>query len=720
MKSIKYGLHSTLGFIALSVPTYSYAQDDASTDTVGDIIVTGTKTSAGERAQDASISVSVVSGKTIDNEAIRDLTELGYRTPNVRLQPTGLNPGHGSYAMRGIGTNTSTPSDEPVVVTVLDGMVMGTALGAVLPTFDVEAVEIYRGPQGVLFGKNSTGGVVNVRSRRPTGITGLKLRQTLGSHGRFGAAIAAEAPLVEDVVAGRIAIMYDRQGGYFKDLDFPGKRAGGAAKTWTVRPSLSITPNDQLDITLIGEFYDYKGDGGVFRNLSDDTYATSVFEVPGCVERGICRNARSDGEQDSQHIIGEINYDLGFGKLTSITAYRELSVANHNVDADATAAPIFTFAYMTFDQDQFSEELRLAGSTADDKLSFVTGFYYFDQNWQATEGRVIFGSDRRGGASTLDNTQVAVFGQLSFAVTPELSLIAGGRYTHEKKSMDLLPMTSNNCLTPVVCDYLFTDLKFSSNNFSPKLGFEWQASPDALLFGSFTRGSRAGGYNSRYAYTSVAPSPYRDEKVDAYELGVKSDWFDRKLRVNFSVFHNEFSDLQRTILKSDSTQDVVNAAEVEIDGAELETSIVPTAGLRIDFSAGYTDARYKSFIDPRVTPEMVKTLKLERAPKWTLGAGVTHSLEMSDWGRFTTSVNYNYTGKYIASTLNELDFYVPSLHLIDASVALEVRDHMKISVFGKNLKDEIYGPITAVVMPLLLTQTVSPPRTFGVQLDFDF
>ena len=723
MTGFRQGLLIATAASALSNP--AFAQDVATGATaVEDIIVTGTKTSAGEAAQDVPASVFVLGGGTIEKQGIRDLTELGYRIPNIRLQPTGLNPGHASYSIRGIGTNSSTPSDEPVVVTVLDGMVLGTSLGAAFQTFDVEAVEAYRGPQGVLFGKNSTGGVVNARSRRPSGSSHLTLRAVLGSYDRYGAAIAAEAPIVADLLAARVAATYEHQGGYFRDGNFPGRRIGGGSETWTIRPSLRFTPTDRLDIDIIAEFFDYEGDGGVFRNLSSATIATSLFGVPACVGRSICRNQRSSGTQDSQHVIGEVNYDLGFGKLTSITAYRQLSLANRNVDADATTAPIFNFEYLLFDQHQFSEEVRLAGTAFSDNFSYVAGIYYFDQKWGAREGRRLQTSPAGAprivrGKSDLDNSQTAAFGQFTYKLLPELSVVLGGRYTHETKQMTLSPLVANNCSAPTTCSITFSGLKFKSNNFSPKIGVEWQVEQDILAYSSFARGFRAGGYNSRYSFTT-RPSPYQDEKVDAYEIGIKSDWLDRALRVNLALFHNRFGDLQRTILKPDSTQDVVNAAAVVIEGAELETSIVPLRGLRFDFSAGYTDARYKSFNDPRLTATQVKTLKLERAPKWNLNAGASYEFDLADWGRVSTAVNYSYTGKYIASTLNELGFYVPSLHLVDATVGLEVNRHFKVSLFGKNLADEIYGPITAVVMPLLLTQTVAPPRTFGVQLDYNF
>lgn len=723
----RYALQILLYSSALT--SAAFAQDASSVDEQGiaEIVVTGTKASAAQRAQDVPIAVSVVSGAAIDEQSVRDLTELGYRLPNIRLQPTGLNPGHASYSMRGIGGNTSTPSDEPVVVTVLDGMVLGTSVGAAFQTFDLEAVEVFRGPQGVLFGKNATGGVVNVRTRRPTGKSELSLRGIFGSYDRYGGAFAAETPFAGDAFAGRLAVIYDHQGGFFKDLSFPGGRVGGAAETLTIRPSLLIRPADNLDINIIGEHFEAKSDGGVFRTLSDETIATSVFGAAPCVGRNICRTEKSGSDQDSQHIIGEINLDLGDVLLTSITAYRELSLANKNVDADGTEAPIFLFRRLNFDQDQFSQEVRAAGSVLDDKLSFVAGLYYFNQNWLWTELREIQLNPASavlsvGGKAHQKHTSSAIFGQLDYNILPSLSLVVGGRYTDEKKVMNVSSLLAGNCLTIAACDFDFTNLVFKSGKFSPKIGLEWQAAENALVYANFTRGFRAGGFNSRHA-SLVMPEPYDDEEVKAYEVGVKSELFDRLLRLNVSAFRNEFSGLQRSILEVTPAGPVTvvrNAASAVIQGVEAEASIAPLRGLRFDFSGSYTDAGYKAFNGVGLTPAQVRQLDLERAPEWTFAAGVNYEVQINNSAKMTATVNYSYTSDYAASTLNLLGFRVPSLNLVDANIAVDLSDHLRLSLYGKNLTDEIYGSITTVQMPLLLSETIAPPRTFGLQIDYRF
>ena len=629
--------------------------------------------------------------------------------------------------MRGIGGNSSTPSDEPVVVTVLDGMVLGTSVGAAFQTFDLEAVEVFRGPQGVLFGKNATGGVINVRTRRPTGKSELLLRGTFGSYDRYGGAFAAERAIAGDALAGRLAVIYDHQGGFFKDVNFPGGRVGGAAETLTIRPSLLIRPADNLDINIIGEHFEAEGDGGVFRTLSDATIATSLFGAAPCVRRDICRTERSGSDQNSQHIIGEINLDLGDVLLTSITAYRELSLTNRNVDADGTAAPIFLFRNLNFDQDQFSQEVRAAGTVLDDRLSFVVGLYYFDQNWLWNELREIQTSPASavrfvGGKARQKHTSSAIFGQLDYTVLPSLSLVVGGRYTDERKVMDISSLLAGNCLTVAACDFGFTDLRFNSGKFSPKVGLEWQADENILVYANFTRGFRAGGFNSRHA-SLVKPEPYDDEEVKAYEIGVKSELFGRLLRFNVAAFRNEFSGLQRSILEvtpSGPVTVVRNAASAVIEGVEVEASLAPAPGLRFDIAGSYTDAGYKAFNGVGLTQAQVRQLGLERAPEWTFSAGVNYEIQIADSAKMTTAVNYSYTSDYAASTLNLLGYRVPSLNLVDANIAVDFGDHLRVSLYGKNLTDEIYGSLTTVQMPLLLSETVAAPRTFGVQIDYRF
>ena len=371
--------------------------------------------------------------------------------------------------------------------------------------------------------------------------------------------------------------------------------------------------------------------------------------------------------------------------------------------------------------------MRVAGSAFDDKLSFVAGLYYFNQNWLWNELREIQLNPANsvlfiGGKSRQEHTSSAIFGQLDYNILPNLSLVVGGRYTDEKKVMDISSLLPGNCLTIAACNFDFTNLVFKSGKFSPKIGLEWQAGENALVYANFTRGFRAGGFNSRHA-SLVTPTPYDDEEVKAYEIGLKSDLFDRLLRFNVSAFRNEFSGLQRSILEVTPGGPVTvvrNAASAVIQGMEAETSIAPIQGLRFDLSGSYTDAGYKAFNGIGLTPAQVRELGLERAPEWTFAAGANYEVQVTDNAKITAAVNYSYTSDYAASTLNVLNFRVPALNLVDANVAVDFNDHLRVSLYGKNLTDEIYGSLTTVQMPLLLSETIAAPRTFGVQVDYRF
>lgn len=693
---------------------------------IEDIVVTAQKSRRGEAAQTVPIAISAFGGAAIEARNIQNLQQLGYSTPNARLQQVGIAPGYANFAFRGIGFNSSTPSDEPTVVTVLDGMVIGTAAGAILETFDLESVEVLRGPQGVLFGKNSTGGAVSLRSRRPDGEQDLRATLTLGSYNRYGASVAFEPELNSDVISARIAATYNHQGGYFKNLTVPGDR-GGASETYTIRPTVKLDVTNTLKFTLIGQLSHYDGDSSNTRMRTTNTIATTLYGFGLCPgKHTVCQDSPSESNWTSKHLIGELTLDVGPGTLTSITAYRDYDLFSNGNDVDGSPAPAFNISPLTFDQSQFSEELRYAGSLLDDRLNFTVGGYYFTQEYTFTERRYV----GRGpglslavltGKAHQRETQKAVFGQLRFKILPNLGLIGGLRYTDQVKKAQIVPLGANACANFPDCPFTFSG-RYTSSNLGPKAGFEWTPAKDILIYGSYTRGFRAGGFNLRTPAPTI-PKPYSDEKVDAFELGAKTEWLDRRLRLNVSVFDNKFDDLQRqnVVPSALGIQTlVVNAAAARIRGAELEAIFLPIDGLRLDAAVGYINARYLSFNGVDLTgdgvpdPELAKKLRLERAPKWSYSFGVSYTAPLGEARELRLSANYSYTADTASNTTNLS--VLPAIKLLDADVALKLNDHVEIAVFGKNLTDEIYGELSSYAVPTFNNLYLSPPRTFGAQL----
>jgi outer membrane receptor protein involved in Fe transport len=271
------------------------------------------------------------------------------------------------------------------------------------------------------------------------------------------------------------------------------------------------------------------------------------------------------------------------------------------------------------------------------------------------------------------------------------------------------------------CGYTFNGV-YGSSKFSPKLAAEWTPAAGALVYASYTRGFRAGGYNVRTA-APATPLPYLDETVDAYEIGEKAEFFDRRLRLNSAVFYNRFDNLQRQVIRPGQVGTVTtifNAAAAVIKGVESEVVFAPTLDFKMEGSVGYTDAHYKSFVGLDLTgdgipdPALARNLKLERAPEWTYSIAAEYGFDLGNDHRLTVRGDYSYTSSYPAQTTNT--YFIKALDLVNATASLRLSDNLTLSIFGKNLFDKRYFHLATQSAPTSSAGYLAPPRTFGVTL----
>jgi len=698
---------------------------------IEEVLVTAQKKATAEAAQDVPLAISAYSGDKIEAMFATDLSDIGLTAPNVSLTP--LLPGVGNFVIRGMGTvGQSIPSSDPAVGIVVDGLSYGTIYGILFDVFDIESVEVLRGPQGTLFGRNVTGGAVSVRTARPTDEFQGKVKATIGNKDTRNLMATVSGPLTDNW-SGKLAVLAKDHGDYW-DNAFSGD-GHGEADSLVVRPAIRYN-NDDLDVTAILEIGETEGDGQALRNISILSEAPYANAETTQAEKGSL-------DQEWFNLTVEANKDLWDGVLTTVVGYRDLEQYS---DLDIDGVPdsdLFHFAPGTgMEQDQFSIESRWAGDVSD-SIYLTTGIYYFEQEYSYGERRFVANSFDARGLSEIQHDTIALFGQANISLTDTLTLTLGGRYSKEEKEGNIgvigSPNGTGDCVTvnetpfdrtPVAfsgCSFDFQD-KEDWSNFTPKVALDWKPTESLLLYASYTKGFRSGGYNTRFTDTTLitnpdspnsTPGPYDEETVDAYEIGMKSDWLDNRIRVNIAAFLNEYEDLQRTALSERGAQAVLNAASADIQGIEFETIILLTDALAFEASYGYTDAEYSDaeFLED-ATGLPAEGFDFTMVPDKTASMALTHDTSLGDLGSLSSRVSYVFVDDTVGDDYNRSR--ISQYELFDASMTFtDNSEAFTVAVYGKNLKDEVYANFANSLFGVR-NLFLAPPRTYGVEVTYRF
>ena len=657
---------------------------------IENIVISAQKRGIAEDAQAVPIALTVITNADIEERHVRDLQDLRTASPNVTLTDLGTVQGFASFTIRGLGVNTTIPSMEPAVGIFVDGIYLGMSQGALLDVIDIENIEILRGPQGLLFGRNTTGGAVLINTRRPGGAFAVNGRFNYETGPQETASVSVEGPIGERFRA-KLTGYYSNDDGWFTN-QFDG-RSFGVSRTYVVRPTVMWTPSAAFDSTLIYERGSVRGDGAVGQNPA---YLQGF---------SISLNHSGYNRLDWESVTLESNWRTLGGVFTNLAGYRTLD-QGVSLDVDARPIPGFYISNL-LKQHQFSEELRFSGRIFD-RVDVTAGLYYFTQSYLYLERRVagldIFDSTLGG---KVDVSNYAAFGQVSYQATPELAFTAGGRFTREKKGVRIATFIPSTALSRCdfaaeTCIYNFPGPDFPDspgkdtwNTFTPKLGFQWQASENAFLYGHWARGVRSGGYNVRSASFTIPPGPYGHELQDAFELGLKSDWFDNRLIANGTVFYNTIQGMQRDVFLADpivvSVQVTRNTAHATIKGFEMELAGVVADEWVLSANAGYTDGRYDEIffdLDGGVIGDSDLRLAIPRLSPWSyaLGLTYTHNFPGDFTLRFRTDYGYRSAA---AATDNNATFLLP-IEDLSSGVSLTLpAQHWSFSLYGRNLLNKV-------------------------------
>jgi len=687
MNKLTYSALITATALTCFLPGVARAQTSPAADGSGlaDIVVTATK-SGKTSLQSTPLAVSAFSGEDLSLTGTSSVADLARYTPSLKVGEVTASP---SIYIRGIGTNNVFNGSDPNVAMVLDGVYLARAFQQYSDFFDVDRVEVLRGPQGTTFGRNAVGGVINIVSRKPSDEFEGRAKLTVGNYHLIRTEAYLSGPLVPGVLSASIAGNYENHRPYNRNI-VPGQKGVASADRGGVRMQLRWTPNDMIDATTRFDYnrasqamqsYDhilvpYPAFFSPFFDLANSTIGKShtvALDVPGHIKNkgwGIAEDVNIDFSDDVS--------------LRSVTAYRD-SLYNLSLDADASevsAAQIFQAERAK----QFSQEFNLVGNFKN--FDGVLGLYYIDEHNVSDNSAIIyppFDGVLNVIAPDLRADSKAAFAQGSYHLPGGFSINLGGRYTKDTKKFDQIYSSFDFSDPPTVGAQLpgfpFDPprIKRSWDDFSIKAGLDWQATRDIFAYLTYSEGFKSGGFN--YAALNTSGISFDPERLKSYELGLKTQWLDRRLRLNVTGFYYDYSGLQVQQSLSPGNVQITNAATARVKGIEGELAVQLSPRLTLSANATYLDAKYRRFPTASVPDALVPFV--EDDPRFTPGDD-----DLEDSGLFNASGNrmnnapklaYTISAKYTqpigdAEAYLTADYYHQSATQFDASNASILRE----------------------------------------------
>lgn len=684
---------------------------------LSDIVVTAQKKSAGEKAQDVPIAITALGEAQLEALNVRSLDDLNSLAPNAQFDTNSSFRGYANFSFRGVGVVGSVPSVEPAVGLFVDGVYQGINAGAVSDSFDIGNIQILRGPQGTLFGRNVTGGAVLVETARPTGEFGGYVQGSYETGPEYSVSGAVNVPVVPGMLNARLAAYYRNDEGWFTN-DF-NNTPNGKLRTIIARPTFELRTG-ALRQTFIFEYGDVEGDGANAQGLD---LRKGSFDI------SLDEEGFTDRRWYSATSETIVDVGLGDGAITNVFGYRNFREHDY-ADLDGGPTPFFHLASLT-DQYQVSDELRYAGKFG--SVQLTTGLYYLHQELDYHEARapLVFGTRNIGGGGNQKHDSYGVFAQTDIAITDQLSAIAGLRYSYEKKRAQIVRLLPNQCLDVLApCDFSnnpIVDTKRSWDSFNPKLGLNYKISPDVLLYASFGKSTRSGGFNVRIS-SPLDPGTFDQENTTAYEVGMKADFLDRTLRVNVAGFLNNYKDLQRIVSQPGiaSVQFIDNSADARMQGIELDLTASPTRGLEFTAGVGYLDAYYTDVRGDLnadlVVDEKDLNLKLSRASKWTFSVGGIYNVEVGSGASLKGQLFFIHRSR--SAALDDNSVFFPDYNDLRADITFTLPNRAtSVSVYGRNLTNEPHntgGLIKTTQFPSGGYRSISEGRSWGVEVRHEF
>jgi iron complex outermembrane receptor protein len=731
--------------VLAAVPTLAMAQAgqpapqgsaEATSDTaLGDIIVTAQKRA--ENLQNVPVAVTAISGDDLQARGISDVQALARLVPNVTFSDKN---GEARINLRGLGfDNLWASSAEPRVAYHIDGAYVAQSANIFGTFFDVGRVEVNRGPQGTLFGRNAVAGTVNVVTRDPTDVLSGYLNAEVGNYSTANVGGAISGPL-SDGISARIAFQTRNHSGY--DYNVTNDVDINNLNTQAARAKLKFDRGGPFSAVFSADYFRQRDRSGAILLGVYNPESTPVLPpetMGGIVRDGDPRHDFSDTlpktNRTSYGFALDAKLDIGNGfTLSSLTSYRH-SKFFYQTDIDLSNLA-WIFAQNSIKAKQVTEEVRLNKDF--DRGNLVLGVYFFSENYQADvrdpADAIIFGAPAGGGllegislGGHVRTRAIAGFGQFTYELTDTTKLTVGARYGWERKRKtgEYIVFNFVDPYDPQN-DFVNTGPGSSGEvtfrNFSPRVTIEQQLGDNQLIYATFAKGYKTGGFNLGQPQPSYAP-----ENLTDYEVGFKLDLLDRKLRLNGSAFYYNYKDLQVT-RTNNANSVIMNAARAKIYGAELEMKAVLAPGLEIDAAGALLKTKFTSFDTEDPSRPQLGLLdlagnRLPSAPKYTFTYGAQYSFE-TDIGQITLRGDGRTTSDVYFDQFNVRSNSERAKTILDASISWKDNDdRFSAALFVRNLTDTlskngsfVYGGFVGYP----LAGNYDPPRTYGARLGVNF
>ncbi|MEL7547940.1 MAG: TonB-dependent receptor [Pseudomonadota bacterium] len=742
-----------LGAAAVAISSFNLAnaqtEDDRAPRVFDAITVTAQKVE--ENSQDVPISISTFTGDALNEVGVSGTDDLGNLIPGLEL---GRTNGEGSQLivfLRGSGLNDYNSNNAGPVALYADDVYISSPALTPFQFFDIERLEVLKGPQGTLYGRNTTGGAIKAISNKPTDEFELSARAMIGEFESSELEVAISGPITDNVRA-RVAAQKSDSDGFGTNLLDGSSTNGYDIFSWRSVVDVDATENFRIRLNVHGATNTSEAASPNFLGIIPPDGA-DILGYTGTGDAFAGEYEPID-DNDLETIGGYIDAELNLGEitLTSITAYDELD--NFNVDHTDAGPNQLLESRFGVDSETFTQELRATGRA--DKVNWLVGAFYLTeelvQNQTIDVARTLrdipveFGGtggapdpagDLTGGLpvvfaryiNTQETDTYALFGQFDYALSEQLTVTVGGRFTSEEKTFDGSAFFEEELIPPEFSEvYNVTGLSTEDDAASWKLGLDYQASDDVLLYASASRGFKSGGFNGGFiGLTGVDPAvelePYDPEFVNAYELGVKSEWFDNLLRVNGAIFLNDTTDLQVFTLVNTGDLPFVqltNAADAEVFGAELDVTAYPTDGLLLNLSAAYLDSELQDFTGGN--GEDFSGNKLAFTPEWSVSGLARYDHDLGDRGSVYAQTSFSYKDDQFFSTDNDPIVGQEAYTVVNARFGYQTPDgRFGFAVFGKNITDETYLTNVFDLSDFGWYQRFfAQPEMWGVEMTVDF
>jgi iron complex outermembrane recepter protein len=706
---------------------HAYGQDSAAPAAVKDvglpeIVVTAQKRS--ENLQDVPIAIASVSAEQLINQGVTNTEELGLAVPGLTL--TNL-AGYAMPRIRGVGNNVVGPGYEGGVAMYIDGVYMASAPASLFSLNNIDRIDVLKGPQGTLFGRNATGGLIQVITHEPSATPGGEIDVSYGNYQTATADAYVTGGLGRGVAADFAGHITTQGQGYGTNL-FNGEDVYRMLDDTAVRSSVLFTPNDDTKLRIAADYEQYRGSMYNPARLAPGT--STIFPYPALPSPwDVDEDTQPFGAFKGGGIMARIEQQLGFAQLTSISAYRESNL--HIVaDVDATATPGASINTIQSDQ-QLSEEVQLA-SPESATIKWIAGFYYFGDNSSFDPNRVNFygvlqAPTPAGPLAATDffgtqRTQAfAVYSQATAPLTDLTNLTLGIRSSTEEhklnasQTIDIAGGPTGVQLPPIPDQ----SKRFSEPTW--RISLDHHLLPDLMVYASYNRGFKSGGFN-----VSAPTDPaFQPETLDAYELGAKSDLLDHRLRIDIAAFYYNYRDLQVSKYTGSVTT-IYNGAKARIYGLDADFEALLATNLTLSGGVTVLNDRFTDFPNAIIAlqvPGGVDTEigsatgnRLPQTPDVTANISADYHVPTA-FGHAGLNVSYSYDSGYYTQPDNILR--QPAFGVLAATLHLDFRNGLGLKLWGRNLTNAIiYEQLAATAFNT--NANLAPPRTYGFTLTAKF